>query len=294
MVWFTVDDLWHSHPKTAGLSLAARGLWVTAGSWCGQHLTDGKVPKKMLRVWAAPEKLARELVASGLWLEHDASHYQFHDWETYNQTREQALARRAADAARKRNSDRTPRGVQTGIRTESTRSPAGIQTESDRIPRSQFRSDPNLRISSLGGVVNKLASKSDEMIDVSPESPPPNKKIERAPHVLSALVLTWRDLTKQELEPWEFEPLLAELLDSAERSGNDPILVFRHAARAFVADCVERERHPVLRWLCNQLGEWIGASQNGASATGERRTMSELTEEQKADLEAFVRRGAAS
>lgn len=134
MSWFHVDDGWWSHPKTVGVSFAARGLWVTAGSWCGQHLTDGIVPKKMLRVWGASAKLAQELVACGLWLVKDDEHWFFHDWPRYNSTRETTLEKRARDAERKRESRGSPRGRPNGLRTESGGSPDGFREESARSP----------------------------------------------------------------------------------------------------------------------------------------------------------------
>ena len=85
-MWFRVDDGWWSHPKVAALSLQARGLWVTAGSWCSQHLTDGHVPRGALPLLRGTGKLAAELVQSGLWVE-TAEGWQMHDWELYQPTR---------------------------------------------------------------------------------------------------------------------------------------------------------------------------------------------------------------
>lgn len=54
MTWFKVDDGFYDHPKVENLSMAARGLWVTAGSWCAKQLTDGVISKKKLGSLAAP------------------------------------------------------------------------------------------------------------------------------------------------------------------------------------------------------------------------------------------------
>lgn len=91
MVWFRVDDGFYSHPKAMQVSLAARGLWVTAGSWVGQQLTDGIVPNHALAV-ISPDtvtrtrKLAQELVDAGLWVEIPGG-YLFHEWTARNPTR---------------------------------------------------------------------------------------------------------------------------------------------------------------------------------------------------------------
>lgn len=126
MVWFRVDDGWHSHPKTADVSFEARGLWVTAGSWCSQHLTDGAVPTKMLKLWGAKPKLAAELVRSGLWEETETG-FLFHDWSALNPRREDVLGKRAADANRKRES----RGSPHPVRADTPRSPNGLTPDSE-------------------------------------------------------------------------------------------------------------------------------------------------------------------
>jgi len=98
MTWFRVDDGWHSHPKTVGVSLAARGLWASAGSWCAQHLTDGLVPRKMLAIWGAKPRHACELLDAGLWINSEDG-YVFHNWADCNPTKAEVLASRAAKSA---------------------------------------------------------------------------------------------------------------------------------------------------------------------------------------------------
>jgi hypothetical protein len=148
VVWFRIDDGWHSHPKVIDVSLAARGLWATAGSWCGQHLTDGAVPTKMLKAWGGTPKLVDELVRAGLWKVSEAG-YQFHDWSALNPLRADVLKSRAADVQRKKESRGSPPGRPPGQKSDSTPTPpvtpnghpAGSVTDSSRaLPRS--RPDP--------------------------------------------------------------------------------------------------------------------------------------------------------
>lgn len=99
MTWFKVDDGYHDHPKVLAVSLAASGLWVRAGSWCGKQLNDGLVPSTALRVIspatpATTRRLAGELVAAGLWDEVPGVGYQFHDWAWANPTRAEVEAER--------------------------------------------------------------------------------------------------------------------------------------------------------------------------------------------------------
>jgi hypothetical protein len=99
MTWFKVDDGFWSHPKTLGLSKGAVALWVRAGSYAGQHLTDGVIPAHVLGVVQGDSNEAGELVAAGLWLEHSDG-YQFHDWHKYQPTKTKVEKDRAKTAER--------------------------------------------------------------------------------------------------------------------------------------------------------------------------------------------------
>lgn len=82
MSWFRVDDQWHAHGKVVVTSLAARGLWVSAGSWCSRNSPDGKIPPQVLKMFGATKRHANELVSSGLWEKVDGG-WRFHDWADY-------------------------------------------------------------------------------------------------------------------------------------------------------------------------------------------------------------------
>lgn len=95
MTWFRVDDGFADHPKTLGVSLAAIGLWAKAGAWCSKHLTNGEIPAAAIPALGGSPKLARELVAHGLWSMRDTG-YAFHQWDDHQPTRDEVLAKRAA------------------------------------------------------------------------------------------------------------------------------------------------------------------------------------------------------
>ncbi|QNA93235.1 MULTISPECIES: hypothetical protein [unclassified Microbacterium] len=95
MTWFKVDDGFWSHPKTATLSDAAVTLWVRAGAYSCQHLTDGVIKRPVLRLVGTAEA-ASELVEVGLWLS-EADGWRFHDWAEYQETSE-AVKKRREDA----------------------------------------------------------------------------------------------------------------------------------------------------------------------------------------------------
>lgn len=102
MPWARVDDGWWSHPKVLGLSLEARGLWVTALSWSCSQRRD-VVPRSLVLMVADDDELARdataELVASGLWeATEDGNGWLIHDWGLYQDL---SLSEKRAEAGRK-------------------------------------------------------------------------------------------------------------------------------------------------------------------------------------------------
>lgn len=94
-MWFKVDDHLHDHRKVRAAGLEAMGLWVLAGSWCGERQTDGFVPADILCRWTRrPVALAHRLVAAELWSEDvkdGEPGYRFHDWKSYQPTAAQVI-----------------------------------------------------------------------------------------------------------------------------------------------------------------------------------------------------------
>jgi hypothetical protein len=78
MTWFKVDDSLAFHRKVVAAGNAAMGLWVRAGSWCAQQLTDGFVPDHMIPILGTPAQASR-LVRVGLWITVPGG-CQFHEW----------------------------------------------------------------------------------------------------------------------------------------------------------------------------------------------------------------------
>jgi hypothetical protein len=97
-MWFRVDDSLAFHPKVVAARNPAMGLWVRAGSWCGQQLTDGLVPLDIARALGSKREIDA-LVDNGLWLP-DGSGFRFHQWEGRNPTRSEVEAVRSSDRRR--------------------------------------------------------------------------------------------------------------------------------------------------------------------------------------------------
>lgn len=102
MTWFKVDDTLAFHPKVMQAGNPAMGLWVRAGSWASQQLTDGYVPDDVARTLGSRAEIGR-LVDSGLWLPGVTGGFQFHQWNEGGRQpkRNDVEARREADRQRK-------------------------------------------------------------------------------------------------------------------------------------------------------------------------------------------------
>ena len=103
MPWFKVDDKLHDHQKSRAAKAKAMGVWVMAGSWCADNLTDGFVPRSVLGRWGTPAD-AKRLVDVGYWEmaeQNGELGWRFHDWGDYQPKRAETLARREEDRQRK-------------------------------------------------------------------------------------------------------------------------------------------------------------------------------------------------
>jgi hypothetical protein len=64
--WFQVDDDYPTHPGILATSLAARGLWVTAGAWSSKRCQD-VVPDHVLASLGSTSELVAELADAQVW-----------------------------------------------------------------------------------------------------------------------------------------------------------------------------------------------------------------------------------
>lgn len=94
MTWFRTDDKFWSSPERLGASWAAVGVWVTAGSYCSDQLTDGIVSKNAQKLLRIRPKIAQELVEVGLWIAHENGDYEFKNWPKFNPVKADVEARR--------------------------------------------------------------------------------------------------------------------------------------------------------------------------------------------------------
>lgn len=100
MPWFKVDDTFAYHAKVMAAGNAAVGLWVRAGAWSMQQLTDGFIPGHVVASLGSTRE-AKRLVDVGLWIEKEDG-FAFHQWAPRQPSRIQVLAEREAAAERQR------------------------------------------------------------------------------------------------------------------------------------------------------------------------------------------------
>lgn len=122
-MWFKIDDGFWAHPKVLGLSDSAVALWVRAGSYCAQQLTDGRLRADALPMLRSDEFVAAELVKAGLWVQ-TPDGYEYHDWAKYQPTRESVEAQREEWRERQRRA----RGVTRDSRPASPAKSRGVDT----------------------------------------------------------------------------------------------------------------------------------------------------------------------
>jgi len=111
MPWFKVDDGLAFHPKVIAAGNAGMGLWLRAGAWSAQQLTDGEIPTEIAGLLGTSAE-AKRLVKAGLWTPKDEG-FAFHEWELYQPSRIQVMAEREAAQQRMREHRKRRRELRT-------------------------------------------------------------------------------------------------------------------------------------------------------------------------------------
>lgn len=137
MTWFKVDDNLAFHRKTVKAGNAAMGLWVRAGAWAAQQLSDGFIPEEIAELLGTRQQAAK-LVSAELWLEVSGG-FSFHKWGERQPKREEIEKERAAGAERKRLSRERKKGTITANPIVGDGSHANVQHRTDGAPQ---RPDP--------------------------------------------------------------------------------------------------------------------------------------------------------
>ncbi len=123
MPWFQVDDQLSLHRKVSAAGNGAMGLWVRAGSWSMQNLTDGFIPTHIARVLGTQLQI-KKLIEVRLWHTVPGG-YQFHEWDERQMS--------AADIAERRRK-RAEAGAKGGRSGSSTQASASANAVADAQP----------------------------------------------------------------------------------------------------------------------------------------------------------------
>lgn len=99
MTWTKLDDAFWSNPKVEAIGNEAAGAYARMLSYCGDHLTDGRVSDQSARYITKPKVLAA-LEAHGF-VTRNGSGWLIPDYLEFNPSREQIEAKRERDKARK-------------------------------------------------------------------------------------------------------------------------------------------------------------------------------------------------
>lgn len=150
----------------------AIGLWLVADSWCNKELTDGAVPAFMVEQLGWKLTSAERLVEAGLWSKTEHG-FLFHDWEDFNERREDVLRKRAQWNAKQNNVRGAERSKKAYLRSLS---PGDTQGESPGVsPGVNVAPDPDPDPSSLRSEEESASPNG------SPPSPPVQASLFGAP-----------------------------------------------------------------------------------------------------------------
>jgi hypothetical protein len=120
------------HPRTLGLSMAARGLWVSLLSWSADQRSDGAIPAAALTMVCGGKPDARsvaDLLLCGLLLKTETA-YTLRDWSQHNITRDEHDA--AKEATRKRVAAHRSKAPVTPDVTRYTERANGVTSEQEQ------------------------------------------------------------------------------------------------------------------------------------------------------------------
>lgn len=112
-MWAKLDDQLIDHRKIfiAGEAIGDNGpglalaLYTVGLLWSAKHLTDGHIPRAVVRSFRHvdnPAAIADALVSAGLWEQNGHGEYVIHDYADFNPSAAEVRKRRKNDRRRKR------------------------------------------------------------------------------------------------------------------------------------------------------------------------------------------------
>lgn len=142
MPWFYVDDGFSDskpvmsipdHLVRVPMRLAVCGLWVLAGSWSAKEELDGFIPMSKLKTLRAPRSVVEAITSPGALdaplCDPKVDGIQVKNWQKWQPTKAEIVAKRKREAEKKRNQRRRGRNFVTGI--DDQMSPGDIDGDTE-------------------------------------------------------------------------------------------------------------------------------------------------------------------
>ena len=158
MPWLRVDDGLFLHPKWLATPAGARGLWITALSYCGNQSNGGVIPSALLPLLGGTEKDAADLAQSGLWTAIDGG-WQIHNFVEYNDAS-------TPEAKTARSDKRSEAGRRAGLASAAARQRLGNDSSTISNDRSTIFND--------GSTIDQRSSTNGQRFSTPSPSPSPS------------------------------------------------------------------------------------------------------------------------
>lgn len=144
MAWFKVDDGFYSSMKFLTIpreyQAQAAGLWLLAGTWSADKMTDGFVPYQVLDQWVFDSEVIAYLIGVGLWIDNEERYgIQFHDWCDYQPTREALEAKAVARSEKNKQNVAKRWGKES---TDTNAIQTVYETDTNAIPKNTPEPEP--------------------------------------------------------------------------------------------------------------------------------------------------------
>lgn len=214
MTWFKVDDGLHAHSKVVRAGVHAMGLWVIAGAWSSDQLTDGWIPDHMAaRMDREYKKHAAQLVAAGLWyadaLPNGDQGWRFHQWADHQPSSESVKAKREEARERMR-------------RVRGSRKPSPDEQAEDGSQDVRANTDGTLR-----------------EVRLAPTRPDPKRTTTKGPYVAQGRDARELDVPPDEGRPGPAEQIVTKWVSGLNREPQRRIVeqIGTHVAEALRDGC---------------------------------------------------------
>lgn len=136
MGWVRVSDDFYDHGAHAPLQLAEWGLWLWSLAWANRNLTDGVVPKAVVKRMDPDGLASAALIDAGRWHDKD-DEVVIHDYLEFQPSKEQITAKREKERERwQRRADSTP--TPPPLRADSAATPPASQPQPQDTPNGVY------------------------------------------------------------------------------------------------------------------------------------------------------------